>query len=139
MCWSMILLYQGSGDHTHAQISIPTQSWEAEISIPDHLLKDNVPQRLTDWVAGFMEPFCSDNSISAVNVETGAFLFGEKDTSVFNVERIRIQVPLFSKFFIRKDVIHHPSWSFKNGISAGKRTFPMFFVFVIENSTFNCG
>lgn len=83
----LILIVQGEDGHTHAFISLPLQKWQAPIRIQDTIEESKDLRRTTDWCAGFMEVFCMNDTVSAVDLVTNVVVFGDKE-GTFGIEGI---------------------------------------------------
>lgn len=82
-----VVISQGTDGHVDAEISLPLQMWSAPLRMEGNLRDSKDLQRITDWLAGFMEPFCMNNSVSALNVQDGKMMFGGDDT-IFNMDEV---------------------------------------------------
>lgn len=82
-----ITLVAGTDGHLHAQINVPLQSWNSGLRIDESLAETKNVPRITDWVAGFMETFSANDSVHAIDLRTGALMFGTDKNHVENMVR----------------------------------------------------
>lgn len=80
-------LMQGTDGHVHVNMALPLQKWSADMVIEPSVLESKGLSRITDWVAGFMEVFCMNDSISAYDLETEQMMIGSKN-GVYNLPDI---------------------------------------------------
>lgn len=84
----LVLIIGGTDGHLHSLVSLPLQKWQDGLRVEETVESSKNIQRVTDWVAGFMETFCMNNSISAVQLDTGKVTLGNPDDAAFSVEGI---------------------------------------------------
>ncbi len=83
-----IVVNEGKGGHLDTEITLPLQAWSSDMRVDESLLQTQNTQRITDWLAGFMEPFCMNNSISAIDIKTGLLIFGDPKGTVFKMDNV---------------------------------------------------
>lgn len=82
-----ITIVAGKDGHMHAQINIPLQQWSAGLHVDDYIEDTNNVQRITDWIAGFMETFSANGSVHAVDLRDGKTVFGSDTSRVEDMVR----------------------------------------------------
>lgn len=82
----LALVYQGE-NHSHIQMSVPLENWAGEVKVDEAMLKTNDVRRISDWMTGFMNSFCADDSISSIDLTTGLPIL-EGTNSAVNVSSI---------------------------------------------------
>lgn len=74
-----VLIYIGEDAHVHASISLPLQDLQEELHIEESILETKDLKRITDWVAGFMEAFCMNDTVTAIDLVTEQPIIGGKN------------------------------------------------------------
>jgi hypothetical protein len=87
----LVLLIQGDDGHIHALISLPLQKWDAPMRIESTIDASNDLRRVMDWCAGFMEVFCMNDSISAVDLTTNTVVLGDPKAS-YGIEGVMSEI-----------------------------------------------
>lgn len=84
-----VVLNQSDKDkHIDAELIVPLQNFHAGLRIEKTILESKDIQRISDWSAGFLEIFCMNNSISALDILTGALLVGDSDGTQFKMDNV---------------------------------------------------
>lgn len=84
----VVVVNEGADGHFDAVIALPTQKWTEGLRMDDSIAESKNIQRAADWLAGFMETFCMNDSITGIEVDTGTMVFGTGKHSLFNLENI---------------------------------------------------
>jgi hypothetical protein len=102
-----VIVLEGKGGHIDAEIVLPLQSWGADLRLPKALRDSKDLQRITDWLAGFMEPFSMNDTVSGVDVQTGMLLFGDASMTAFNMDNVMKSIrPKRDKSELMNDAIN---------------------------------
>lgn len=83
-----VLLEEGEGGYIDARITLPLQGWVSDLRIEPSIEESKDLQRITDWVAGFMEVFCMNSTITGLDISTGAYVFSDEKHSVLKLDDI---------------------------------------------------
>lgn len=84
----LVLLVQGEDNHIDAILSLPLQKWQGDLALDATIEATNDLKRITDWCAGFLDVFCMDNTVSAVDLATNKPFYGDPEKSPFGIEKV---------------------------------------------------
>lgn len=83
---ALVLIVQGDDGHVHALISLPLQKWQGNMRIHESIEESKDLRRTMDWCAGFMEVFCMNDTVTAVDLATDKVIFGDSSDIAFSIE-----------------------------------------------------
>lgn len=83
----MMLVIQSEDDkHLHTLVSLPLQDFQEGMRVEETIENSKSIQRVADWCAGFMETFCVNDSVMALDIVNQTVLVGDSATSVMSIE-----------------------------------------------------
>lgn len=84
----LVLIVQGEDGHIHALISLPLQKWEVPLRVNDAIEESKDLRRVMDYCAGFLEVFCMNDTVTAVDLATNVAVLGDSKDGAFSLEEI---------------------------------------------------
>lgn len=84
----LVLIVQGGDGHIHALISLPLQKWQAPLRVNGTIEESKDLRRVMDYCAGFLEVFCMNDTVTAVDLATNIVVIGDPNDGAFGLEGI---------------------------------------------------